>query len=83
MLKVNLLNFKNKFQMSNQQQLINDCVKLANKGIYDKSFIYKLIKHDFHIFRQKEPYKKIGDIYKDLGFKYDYSAERVRKIIAL
>lgn len=69
--------------MLNQQQLIDDCVKLANKGIYDKSFIYKLIKHDFYIIRQNEPYKKMGSIYEYLGFKYDYSAERIRKIIAL
>ena len=66
--------------MSKKQQLIKECQELADKGVFNKHFIYDCIKGEFYDLISEYP--KRMDLYSKLAKKYDCSISKIRSIIS-
>ena len=64
--------------MSKQQQLTNEMLELADKGIFTKKSIDGVIKADFR--NQYHSAKSLMSLYKILSNKYDKGITTIRKI---
>jgi len=63
--------------MSNKQQLINEAIKLADKGMLTKSAIKEVIKQDFR--NRLSSGKSITSIHMELANKYDVSLSTIQR----
>jgi len=64
--------------MSKHQELINESLKLANKGMYHKDAIDEVIKSDF--LNQYHSADSLMALYKTLSTKYGKSVDVIMRI---
>ena len=64
--------------MSKHQELINESLKLANKGMYHKDAIDEVIKSDF--LNQYHNTDSLMALYKTLSIKYGKSVDVIMRI---
>ena len=64
--------------MSREQELINQSLELAERGAFDKSFINKVIKADYH--NQYNSCDSLMKLYAKLSRKYGKSKSVIMSI---